>query len=100
MPSHSLIKPCPSMLKITFATLRLYNSKTLDEAAALASLQKAYARGDTSELMYYLHFEIADKGELPFEEFAAMAKEGVIYHPEIKYASEFLRIEAGRALAQ
>ena len=83
---------------ITLATLRLYNTGTYNGNDALESLAKARAHGDTSPLMYHLYFYIAKKLDIPFEKFAPLAKEGIIYHPNIEYASELNRIEANRIL--
>lgn len=83
---------------ITLTTLRLYNSETYDGGKALESLAKARAQGDTSPLMYHLHFYIATKWGIPFERFAPIAKEGILFHPNIEYAPELNRLEANRIL--
>ena len=83
---------------ISFATLRLYNTRVYDKIAALDSLKRAHARGDTSPLMYHLYFDLATKTKIPFEEFAPLAKEGIILHPNIEYASELNRLEANHIL--
>jgi len=83
---------------LTFATIRLYNTAAYNATEALASLKRAHAKGDTSLLMYNLYFRIASNADIPFEQYAPLAKEGVIYHPDIEYADELRRIEVDRIL--
>ena len=82
----------------TLSIMRSINEERLIPEIALASLTKANQQGDSSRLLFNLYFEISRNADIPFQQFAPLVKQGILFYPDIKYSEELNRMETERIL--
>ncbi len=95
---RALQRSHPDPFLASLSVMRSVNEERLDSSWAIESLECAYERGDSSRLLFNLYFEISRNSGVPFENFTALAKKGIIIYPDIVYAIEFNRLETERIL--
>lgn len=93
---QALQRSHPDPFLTTLSVMRYVNEERVNPVRALDSLTQAYRQGDSSRPLFNLYFEIARNASIPFDEFAPLAKQGVLIHPDIEYAQELNRIETER----